>query len=298
MFTLERFCHDSLELNVAVGPPAGVPLVMLHGVTRRWQTFRPVLPSLVGGWHVHALDFRGHGQSGRAPADRAQSGRAGADGAGEAYRVIDYVGDVVALVESLPQPAIVYGHSLGSMVAAAVAAATPEHVRAVVLEDPPMQTMGGRITESPLHSFFAALQQHAGSTRDVGAIAADLAEIVLRVPQTGEELRLGDLRDATTLRFMASSLRQLDPKVLVPIVDSRWLDGYETETTLRRIQCPTLLIQADVMAGGMLTDEDATQIESLAADVTRIKLSGVGHVVHWAETSRLLSLVLGFLESI
>lgn len=296
MFTLERFCHDSLELNVAVGPPFGVPLVMLHGVTRRWQTFRPVLPSLVGGWHVHALDFRGHGQSDGAGADRA----------GEAYRVIDYVDDVVALVESLPQPAIIYGHSLGSMVAAAVAAATPERVRAVVLEDPPMQTMGGRITESPLHSFFTALGPHAGSTRDVSAIAADLAEIVLRVPQTGEdrfpqtgeELRLGDLRDATTLRFMASSLRQLDPKVLVPIVDSRWMDGYEAETILRRIQCPTLLVQADVMAGGMLTDEDATQIESLAADVTRIKLSGVGHVVHWAETSRLLSLVLGFLESV
>jgi pimeloyl-ACP methyl ester carboxylesterase len=261
---------------------------MLHGVTRRWQTFRPLLSSLASGWHVHALDFRGHGQS----------DGAGADSAGGAYRVVDFVGEAVALVESLQQRAIVYGHSLGAMVAAAVAAAAPDHVRAVVLEDPPMQTMGERITETPLHGFFTALQQHAGSDRDVSAIAADLAEVVLCVPQSGAEVRLGDVRDATTLRFMASCLRQLDPDVLGPIVESRWMDGYQTDTVLSRLRCPTLLLQADVMAGGMLTDEDAEQIESLAADVTRVKLPGVGHVVHWAETPRLLSLVLGFLESI
>ena len=197
MLTPRRFHHESLELNVAEGAPSGLPLVMLHGVTRRWQTFRPLLPALENGWHVHALDFRGHGLS---------------DRAGGAYRVVDYVADAVALVESLPQPAFVYGHSLGAMVAAAVAAATPDHVRGVVLEDPPMQTMGGRITETPLHGFFTALQTHAGSERDAMSIAAELAEVVFaratkwygnqigRRPRRGNAAVHGELSQATRSR--------------------------------------------------------------------------------------------------
>ncbi|MCA9103258.1 MAG: alpha/beta hydrolase [Pirellulales bacterium] len=283
MFVERSFRHGVLELNVAEGPAAGPPMVMLHGVTRRWQTFRPMLSALATGWHVHALDFRGHGRSDRAP---------------DGYCIVDYVAEAVALVESFAEPAVVYGHSLGAMVAAAVAAKVPHCTRAVVLEDPPMETMGQRMTETPLLGFFQALHEHAGSQRDPGGIAADLADVVLHVPQSGAQIRLGDVRDATTLRFMARCLRELDPEVLTPIVERRWMDDYDVANVFSRLTCPVLLVQADVLAGGMLTDDDAELITALAADVTRIRLPNVGHVVHWAETSRLMSLVLGFLESV
>src|SRR5262249_28924121 len=36
--------------------PAGAPpLVLLHGVARRWQDFTPLLPALACRWQVHAL---------------------------------------------------------------------------------------------------------------------------------------------------------------------------------------------------------------------------------------------------
>jgi len=243
----------------------------------------PLLPSLATRWQLHGLDFRGHGAS---------------DAADNAYLITDYVSDALGLLGKLNEPPIVYGHSLGAMVAAAVAAEAPDRVRAVVLEDPPINTMGSRINETVFHGFFASLKKFAGDQRDDDAIAHDLAEINLRDPQGGNETRLGDLRDGPTLRFMASCLRQLDPDVLTPIVEGRWLDGYNVDSVFRRLACPTLLIQADTAAGGMLTDEDAARVETLSRDLTRVTLPGVGHLMHSTHTQHLANLVLGFLESI
>ncbi len=274
---------DSIVLNRATGPPSGRPLVLLHGVTRRWQTFLPVVPSLAVRSQLHVLDFRGHGAS-----------TAAANG----YLVTDYVNDALALIRELNEPAIVYGHSLGAMVAAGVAAEVPDRVRAVILEDPPLNSLGPRITESVFHGFFADMQKFAGDQRDTVAIAHELAEVILRDPETGAQWRLGAMRDGPALRFMASSLRQLAPEVLTPIVEGRWLDGYDVDSVFRRIQCPALLIQADTSAGGMLTDDDASRVESLSRDLTRTKLSGVGHMVHWTHTQQLTNLVVGFIESL
>ena len=73
-------------------------------------------------WHLHLIDHRGHGGSGRAPGQ---------------YRVVDHVEDALTVLNWLGRPAVLFGHSLGALVAAAAAAARPELVRAVVLEDPP-----------------------------------------------------------------------------------------------------------------------------------------------------------------
>src|SRR5687767_1435425 len=114
------------KLNLAVGQASGPPLVLFHGVTRRWQDYATLLPVLAMRWHVHAPDFRGHGLS-----DRRTNG----------YLVIDYMQDALTLLATLAQPAVLFGHSLGAMVAVAAAAAKPEQVKAVILEDPPFDTL-------------------------------------------------------------------------------------------------------------------------------------------------------------
>ena len=48
----------------------------------------------------------------------------------------------------------------------------------------------------------------------------------------------------------------------------------------------------------MLRDDDAEMIEQRAANVTRVKLSDCGHLVHWSRTSELLSYLHAFLESL
>lgn len=257
--------------------------MLLHGVTRRWQTFLPLVPTLAPRWELHGLDFRGHGAS--QPTDGG-------------YLVVDFVQDVVGLLNELNGPAVIYGHSLGAMVTAAVAAEVPEKVRAIVMEDPPLNTMGPRFAETNFYSHFCGIQKFAGDQREVAAVAKELAELRVVDPASGNETKLGGLRDGPSLRFMASCLQKLDPGVLVPIVESRWLDGYDIDGIFSGLQCPALLVQADMAAGGMLSDDDSMHVEKLASDLTRVKLPGVGHTVHSTQTERLSNLLLGFLESL
>ena len=259
------------------------PLLLLHGVTRRWQTFLPMIPALATRWQVHAVDARGHGSS-----DRAAGG----------YAAAEYVPDVVSLVrDRIARPTAIYGHSLGAMVALAVAAELPELLRGIVLEDPPFETMGSRLASTSWLSFFRALQPLAGDRRPVAQVARELAEVQIGTP--GERpVRLGDARDATSLRFTAVSAKKLDPRALDPIIEQRWLEGYDEERILRGIRCPVLMLQADSAAGGMLVDEDAERVEAAIADVTRIRFSGAGHVLHWQRTTEVLRHTLAFLESL
>ena len=107
-------------LNYAEQPGDGPTVLMLHGLGARWQVFAPLFAGLRGSGHLFALDFRGHGRSGRAP------GR---------YRLADYCSDAAALLRRAGPPAIVYGHSLGGWIALALAAAYPADVRAVIVAE-------------------------------------------------------------------------------------------------------------------------------------------------------------------
>ena len=50
---------------VEQGDPAGVPVLMLHGVTDSWRSFEPLLPHLPASLHAFALSQRGHGDATR-----------------------------------------------------------------------------------------------------------------------------------------------------------------------------------------------------------------------------------------
>ncbi len=221
---------------------SGPALVLLHGVTRRWQSFLPVMAGLRAGWKVMAFDLPGHGDSSRLPR----------------YHVTDYVPPLARFLrERVNEPVVIYGHSLGAMCAAALAAEAPDRVRAVVMEDPPFETMGSRIREGGLHAWFEALHPFAGAEGSVGEVTRQLGEA------TAAGVPLKQLRDAVALRFTASSLKKMDAAVLQPIVDGEWLTGYDTDEVLKAVHCPALLIQADPSTGAMLTDLDAARAAEL-----------------------------------
>lgn len=281
----EQLIHiGDRRLNDAMSSHDAPALVMLHGVTRGWQTFLPLWSSLAQRWQLSAIDFRGHGSS-----DNVNGG----------YRVCDYAEDVIAFIDSqFDRPVVLYGHSLGAMVAADVARTLGDRIAAVVLEDPPLHTMGERIAKTPFLSFFQTVQALAGDSRGAAVIARELGNAMIHDPVQATRTRLGELRDAASLRFMAGCLKRLDPAVLEPIVQGQWLEGFAVQSVFSRVQCPCLLIQADPAAGGMLTDDDASSLESWLTDPVRVKFPGSGHLVHWNKTAELLNCVHGFLESV
>lgn len=113
-----------MVLNYAVDSADGPPLVLLHGVTSRWQGWLPVAPSLATRWRRYIPDLRGHGRSGRVPGG---------------YTISDQADDIITFMRGVVgAPVVVVGHSLGAIIATAVAASAPEQLAAVALEDPPL----------------------------------------------------------------------------------------------------------------------------------------------------------------
>ena len=104
-------------------------VVLLHGGGSTSATWQRVTPELTDvGFHVVALDLRGHGGSGRT----------------EHYRLADYRDDVIGLLEQLDlRNYVLVGHSLGAHVASCVAQAVPGQITAMVLEEPPVPTAEG-----------------------------------------------------------------------------------------------------------------------------------------------------------
>lgn len=278
----QQFQSESISLHYArTNNGDAPPLLCLHGVTRGWQSFLPLIPTLALRWQVYATDHRGHGKSGCA----------------ERYLTIDYVADAVKFLrEEIKRPTIIYGHSLGAMVAASVAAEVPDLVRAIILEDPPFHTMGERIESYVMYPYFVVLESLASNGMTIPQLVEQLGAIEINTPNG--KAPLSTVRDASALRFTAKCLQQLDPAVMTPIARGEWLRGYDLINIFRRIHCPTLVMQADASAGGMLIDEDAALIEQIVTDVTRVKVSGIGHQIHTAAPDVALRIVLGFLETL
>lgn len=283
MFAEQTISINGQTLNYAHGGTGGMPLLFLHGVSRRWESFLPLLPQLSANYEVFALDQRGHGKS----------------SLGKSYHVVDYVEDAVRFVRDvIRRPTVVYGHSLGAMVAAGVAAKLPELVAGAILEDPPFRAMGDRIAEGPLKSLMAGMQMYAGDSRSVAEIARDFANVELYDPRTGRTVRMGDIRDEVSLRFTARSLQDVDPQAFTCIIAGAWLRGYEMEQIFRDIRRPTLLLQADESAGGMLNDEDTGLMKAHVRSLSHLRFPGVPHLMHWTITEKILNLIWGFVESL
>jgi pimeloyl-ACP methyl ester carboxylesterase len=283
MLREHSFRSGEVELNIAEGPPNGPPLILLHGVTRCWQDFLTLMPTLMLRWHLHAIDFRGHGRSGRALD----------------YLVLDYARDIATYIRTkLDEPAILFGHSLGALVATAAAATARERVAALILEDPPFTSMGVNIGQTYYREMFQAFYDLATQKLSIEEMAARLADVTIQPPGARERVRLADVRDATSLRFSAMGLVRLDPEVLTPVIAGRWLEGYDLDKVLPAIEAPALLLQGNYNLGGALSENDGQRIARLLPRCTHVPLRDVGHLIHSLQTEATLRYVTSFLQSL
>lgn len=260
----EGYVGTGPRLGAAGTWSSGSKLLLLHGVTRQARDWWPLLSHLDPRWEVVALDFRGHGRSERS----------------NRYLVVDYAADVAHILEAINASEItILGHSLGAMVAAAVAAKIPERVSAIVLEDPPFHSMGESIQGTSWQAQFRGMQRVAQIGGSIDQIAAGLADIDIPLPN-GTTRKLGEIRDPSAIRWSATCLAAIDPAVFQPLVAGQWLDGYSPSTIAKNIRCRTTLLQADPNAGGALTDHDSKAFLQELDSPLHLRFTGYGHQLH------------------
>ena len=98
---------------------SGPPIVLVHGAAADYDSFRLLEPHLASRFTVVSVDRRGRRDSPD----------------GDAYALEAEFDDLVRVVESLPEPAIVFGHSFGGNVALG-AALRSERIAKLVLFEP------------------------------------------------------------------------------------------------------------------------------------------------------------------
>jgi pimeloyl-ACP methyl ester carboxylesterase len=101
----------------------GTPLILIHGAASDHTRWKPILPELEKHFTVYAVDRRGRGQSGDA----------------ESYTLESEYEDIAAVVDSIPGPVDLLGHSYGAICSLGASLKT-SNLRKLILYEPPIHT--------------------------------------------------------------------------------------------------------------------------------------------------------------
>jgi pimeloyl-ACP methyl ester carboxylesterase len=245
------------------GDEGAPPVVLLHGLSGARTTYAAVVDHLVRqavhhGWvQVVAADLRGHGESSHTAIER--------------YDAAGYAADVVALIEHLDAgPVLLVGHSLGGVVATAVAQQRPDLVVRLLLEDPPLfEGDDVRRASSPVAAFFPMF---VGAVRDLQARHAPVEEYAALVRSTTSP-------DAVTAR--AEGLSRWDPATMEAAVQGIVWRGFDPTLPLA---CPVTVLRADPALGAVFEPGDTEPFCAGNPQAEVIVIEGATHSIHDAAT--------------
>jgi pimeloyl-ACP methyl ester carboxylesterase len=237
---------------------AATTIVLLHGISGSRLSFRSVVPHLMtrverGAAQLVNVDLRGHGTSTRATRDE--------------YDAVGYAADVAALIETIAAaPATVVGHSLGGVVASALAVTRPELVHAVLLEDPPsFEGDEQRRATSPAASLFPALIAAVRALQTRGAGPEEYRALAAPGLSPGE------------VEARALSLHQWDPETMAAALEGVMWRGFDP---LAVLPCPVTVLRADPAVGAVFSPQDAARFAAANPAARVVEVRGAGHTIH------------------
>ena len=247
-------------------------ILMLHGGGQNrfsWKNTGQILGDR--GFHVIALDARGHGDS-----DRATAGQ---------YTVDHLAGDVVAVLTQIGRPVVLIGASMGGLTGIEVARrAGPEAVTKLVLVDvvPRFESEGShRIRD------FMTRHVHGFETLDHAADA-----IAAYLPHRKRPTNLDGLKK--NLRYRDGRWHwHWDPAFVTAVSDDPFVEVEKLERAAIGLAIPILLIR------GKLSDVVSPQgVEDFLAKVPHaefVELSDAGHTAAGDDNDAFSDAVVDFL---
>jgi N-formylmaleamate deformylase len=246
---------DGVALHYTRTGGTGLPvLVLLHGITDDGLCWGRVAADLEGEFDVLMPDARGHGRS------------AGPDGDLSVPRL---AADVAGLLDTLGiARAFVFGHSMGAITAAAVAATRPDLVRGVIVEDPPLER---------------------GAPPPPGLIEKLVADAALWPTLTPDERHAKAAAenaawDRSETDPWADSKATVRPEVLAHLAA---VGSFDWEPVFARMRCPGLLVTGDRELFAIVGPAAAARAIELWPAGRVVHVGGAGHCIHrdrWEET--------------
>ena len=268
--TESRLELDGRHINYAIGPDNGEPLLLIHGISGRWQDWNSVSNAFAHDWQVYAVDLRGHGKS---------------SWTSDGYHWRLYAEDQVEFIERvIGEPAYVVGHSLGGATALGLNALRSDLVRAAVYEDPPL-FVHRRWEFNHFRASFTA-------TLEVLDSNPDFQTLVNHVKETRPEA------DDAQCRDRAEKYMLMDPEVFRSTLSGRARANWRSEDLLQKAQSPSLLLQAEPDLGSALENDDAAEAMELLPRAQFEKWDDSGHGMHSSFPERFVNHVTRFFADV
>ncbi len=295
------FDTGEIRLNYVAGPPSGTPIVFIPGQGMTWEEYYLLLPKLAHRFQVFAVTMRGHGNSSKTPGQYT-------------FNVLGK--DMTTFLrEVVGEVAIVGGNSSGGVLAVWLAANSPEWVKSVVCEDPPLFTCEWPfIKKTWVYETFSLTAKTMGSLGG-GGFAKFLQENRNLLPdevrkQAGQIMgkpqpkflmnlfskwvawqqakKPGSPVDFKFLpagpRNVLKNFSQLDGTFSKAFVDGTVGADFDHATALAKITQPMLFLHANwfMIEGrilGALTDEEVAQVKSLVKGSWKYVKMNCGHAI-------------------
>ncbi|MDV3128795.1 alpha/beta hydrolase [Mycobacterium sp. 21AC1] len=240
----------------------GEPIVLVHGLMGRGSTWSRQLPWLVGLGEVYTYDAPWHrGRDVRDPYPISTE------------RFVEDLGEAVA---GLHRPVRLVGHSMGALHSWCLAAARPELVTAVVVEDMAPDFRGR--TTGPWEPWVHALPVEFGSAQEVYDEFGPIA---------GQYFLEAFDRTSTGWRLHGEPQWWLD-------IAAQW-GTRDYWSQWRAVAAPTLLIEA---GNSVAPPGQMRQMAQMASRATYLYAPGAGHLVHDEQPGVYRSAVEKFLASL
>lgn len=242
-------------------------ILLLHGITDSGLCWSRVALDLAGSYDIIMTDARGHGHS---------------DGLATGFSTNILADDAAAFIRALHlEKPYLFGHSMGAITAATVAAKYPDLVRAIVIEDPPL------VDRPPVQTDNEQTDQQ-GWQRVI-----DL-KVLTREERIARGFAMNPGWVAEEIIPWADSKAEFNTDVLTraTFLNDPWRE------VISRIDCPILLIIGDPELHAIVTSKVAQEAAQLWKNGEVIHISGAGHNIHRDRYNETIAAVRAFLNRV